>query len=393
VRFSTSLSQHSAELVVNRIAHLIVGGEDIRFVGTCMTFRPLVRHFVVTSARIIGLGSSVAFAYVLRELFECRVVTETTSIALRLSDGARVELRRIPTADLEVLRNEISRAFNEEVDREVLRSIATSASELAREMAAGSGLTGAIGWAGQTTGRVIEDAVLLPPSGPRRDEQVLGSGNPPPSHGSNPAASATEWRGARVTQKALEAIRLECGPGENPWLVLNPAGFTGLLAAFEDRLVIIKAGAMTSALAGSFLGKRVASFHYKDITGIEFNAGMVNGVLEILTPSYDGSANRDFWVGTTRRRNANSNDPFTLSNTLPMLKSEYKQFHPDIVQLRSRISSAKSPVSNIIIENTPSVVHPVLGIADELARLAELRASGTLSPEEFDQLKARLLNL
>jgi hypothetical protein len=47
-------------------------------------------------------------------------------------------------------------------------------------------------------------------------------------------------------------------------------------------------------MTGSLGGGRITTFHYTEITGIEYNAGMMMGVLEILTPSYQGSGNKDY---------------------------------------------------------------------------------------------------
>jgi hypothetical protein len=151
--------------------------------------------------------------------------------------------------------------------------------------------------------------------------------------------------GGALSGAAQRAIGEISHGGEAPWLILNPAGATGVLVAFEDRLAIIKTGVFTGFMAGSTFGGRQAVIYFVDINGIEFNAGMVNGVLEVLTASYQGSANKDFWQGTLSSRNANANDPFTLSNTLPMLKSEYREWQEHINELRRRIAAAKRPAA------------------------------------------------
>jgi hypothetical protein len=149
-----------------------------------------------------------------------------------------------------------------------------------------------------------------------------------------------------VTDKAARSLARLSSPGEEPWLVLAPGGASGVLAAWDDRLAIVKTGALTSFMAGSLGGERAAVFHFVDITGIEYNSGLISGVLEILTPSYHGTANSDFWRGTHRSRNANSNDPFTLSNTLPLPKPLYQAWTADIQTLRSRIAAFKRPAGN-----------------------------------------------
>ncbi len=187
--------------------------------------------------------------------------------------------------------------------------------------------------------------------------------------------------------KASAAIAAHCRPGERPWLVIHELN-AGVLAAFQDRLIVVKTGAVTGFMTGSLGGGRTTMFPFAGITGIEYNAGMLTGVLEILTPSYQGSRNHDFWRGTNKSRNANAGDPFTLSNTLPLAKTSYKQAQPQLIELQRLIAEAKQ-----VRLNLPST--PMSGggpnIAAQLRELAALRDEGVLSEEEFAIAKARLL--
>ena len=70
-----------------------------------------------------------------------------------------------------------------------------------------------------------------------------------PVHGSKPNAAS-----ARIIH--------EHSGGEDPWLVLG--GTAGVLAAFSNQLVIVKAGAMTGLMAGTLGGHRVTSFSYTE---------------------------------------------------------------------------------------------------------------------------------
>ncbi|NNM45402.1 SHOCT domain-containing protein [Knoellia sp. DB2414S] len=141
-------------------------------------------------------------------------------------------------------------------------------------------------------------------------------------------------------------------------------------------------------MAGSLGGERAATFHFVDITGIEYNSGFVTGVLEVLTPSYSGGANKDFWRGSNRSRNADSNDPWTLSNCLPLPKSEYNAAIADVQELKARIGRVKQPTIQVPAPQPPASE----GLADQLQKLAALRDSGVLSDEEFSSAKARLLS-
>lgn len=203
-------------------------------------------------------------------------------------------------------------------------------------------------------------------------------------------ARAAQWAHStvlgKVRGKSYRSIARLSQEGEIPWLVIG-AGFAyGVLAAFEDRLVIVKTGAATSFMAGSLGGERAATFYFTDITALEYNSGFISGVLEVTTPSYQGSANKDYWRGVTASRNANSDNPFTLSNTLPMTKPDYITWTPQIQQLRAKIAAAKRPAAA-----APVVVQTAASLADELGKLAALRDTGVLSDEEFAAAKAQLI--
>lgn len=197
----------------------------------------------------------------------------------------------------------------------------------------------------------------------------------------------TTFIGPAPFGKASAAIAAHCRQSERPWLVIHELN-AGVLAAFKDRLIIVKTGAVTGFMTGSLGGGRTTIFPFAEITGIEYNAGILTGVLEILTPSYQGSRNHDFWRGTHKSRNADAGDPFTLSNTLPLAKTSYKQAQPQLIELQRLIAEAKQV--RLELPSSPvSKAGP--NLAGQLRELAALRDQGLLSEEEFATAKARLL--
>jgi len=158
----------------------------------------------------------------------------------------------------------------------------------------------------------------------------------------------------------------------------------GAMLVFEDRCMIVKGGFWGGLMAGSLGGERAATFYLTQITGIEYNSGMLTGVLEVLTPSYQGTTNKDYWRGTNQSRNANSNDPWTLSNTLPLSKDGYRSAREMIDELKQMIAAAQRP-SGVM----QAAVQDLTG---ELSKLAALRDSGILTDEEFSAAKAKLLS-
>jgi hypothetical protein len=194
----------------------------------------------------------------------------------------------------------------------------------------------------------------------------------------------------RVTNAMARAIHRVSNPDEQPWLIIGGGDMAGCLVAFDDRLVIIKTGVFTGLVAGAMGGERTSVIYFVDITGIEYNSGLMTGVLEVLTASYQGSANKDYWRGTLDSRNADSNDPFVLSNTLPLMKSHYKSGAAAIQELRDRISKAKRRETTVVANVTApaSQASP----ADELKKFSDLFAAGAITQDEFDAVKRRILD-
>jgi hypothetical protein len=157
----------------------------------------------------------------------------------------------------------------------------------------------------------------------------------------------------------------------------------GALLVFEDRCMIVKGGFVGGFMAGSLGGERAGTFYLNQITGIEYNSGMINGVLEILTPSYQGTANKDFWRASNKSRNADKNDPWTLSNCLPLTKDGYNSARSMIDELKKMVSLAQVPK---FLQATPAT-----SISDELTKLADLHSKGLLTDEEFQSAKSKLL--
>lgn len=202
-------------------------------------------------------------------------------------------------------------------------------------------------------------------------EQIKIVGNPPKDK---------EW----------EIIHAHAASDEAPWLLINPGAGSGLLAAFKDRLLIAKVSVMASLGAGSFGGGRVTAFPFPDITNVEYNSGLMNGVLEVLTPSYQGTGNHDFWRSTGRGRNRAADNPFTLSNCLPLPRTMYKSALPHLTELQRLITESKQVRALVQQSATaPSSAEDSTrrGLASELKELAELHQQGILDAAEFAAAK------
>lgn len=196
--------------------------------------------------------------------------------------------------------------------------------------------------------------------------------------------SATETNNWKLLgkPKALGKVEAHLLEDEKVLVLISSPG-AGYLVATESRCLIMKVSGWQSVMTGSLGGGRVASFYYSDINGIEYNSGLLAGVLEIRTASYESSGNKDFWRGTWASRNASSRDPYTLSNTLPLTRPDYKDAQPLIRKIQGFISHSKLGAPPRGSDNPD--------ISAGLSKLAELKASGALSEGEFTQAKEALL--
>lgn len=69
--------------------------------------------------------------------------------------------------------------------------------------------------------------------------------------------------------------------------------------------------------APRWAGERTTTFTYRDNNAIEYNAGLINGVLEVVAIGYNGTEKHDFWA-------KNGQNAFKLCNYLPLAKDRHK---------------------------------------------------------------------
>ena len=101
----------------------------------------------------------------------------------------------------------------------------------------------------------------------------------------------------------------------------------------------------------------------------------------MLTPSYQGLGNHDFWNKDRDR------DPYKLSNCLPLAKATYQQAQPKIKEMQQKILEAKRP--HVIVQQVAPAVATASGggLADELAKFADMHQRGLLDDDEFKAAK------
>ncbi|MEU4361977.1 SHOCT domain-containing protein [Promicromonospora sp. NPDC023987] len=323
----------------------LLPGEEVWYLGGCNNLTPLMNEIAVTPLRVVGLlEREIKYEARYSDMQSMTFNENKGTLDVVRDNGHSMTFKQIPTPDVGAIEHYARHGQNTPAPPELL----------AAQNAA--------------------DAALVAAAG--RME----------------AARNIDWPHTIVrgqpSRKASEAILRQCHQDEHPWLILT-SGSAGTLVALEDRLAIIKTGGVTGFMAGALGGERSVTFHYVDITGIEYNSGFVTGVLEVLTPSYQGTANKDYWRGSNQSRNADSNDPWTLSNTLPLSKVEFNSYLTEINDLRSRIGRAKQVNVQVV---APQAAAPAsAGLTEQLTRLAQLHSAGALTDEEFTAAKAHLL--
>lgn len=324
----------------------LLPNEDIWFLGFCNNLKPFASEVALTSLRLVALQDrEVKFEARYPDIASLTTDDKKETVKVTRRDGNSLVIKMVPKEDHGAILHYANYGHSTPTPSHVLET-ADAAAEEEAEIAHRATAVKAAYW------------------------------------------PHTAVRG-KLSRKASEAIHRQCHGKEQPWLILTSWGGAGTLVAFEDRMVIIKTGALTSFMAGTLGGERTATFHFAHITGIEYNSGFISGVLEILTPSYNGSANRDYWRGSTQSPNADSNNPWTLSNCLPLDKMEYREYLADINELKSRISKSKEV--NVQVNVASPEAPPVTGLVDQLKDLAGLRDAGVLSEDEFAAAKARLI--
>ncbi len=126
----------------------------------------------------------------------------------------------------------------------------------------------------------------------------------PKVHQQDPPKETTPWENAdhnldltfegggsfTLGGRVKEYVERNINPGESVQFYIV-GQYEQTIVALQDRLLVVKCGMW----AGATFGGRVTSFYYRDINGIEVNMGLLYGVIEVNTPSYQGTQTRDFW--------------------------------------------------------------------------------------------------
>ena len=179
--------------------------------------------------------------------------------------------------------------------------------------------------------------------------------------------------------KGLKKAIQEHVSGDTKPLFLIVAGNDEAIVALPKSCLVLKRGIMTGAFIG---GQRVTSFFYSDITTIEYNGGLLQGRVNILTSSFAGKSDIDTDLGLLS--DITSGARFQ-PNSIEMDKTAYKNARKFFDALDELIAKSKSPTGMIVEAKSKS------SIADEIGKLADLHQKGLIDDTEFKELKAKLI--
>jgi len=154
-------------------------------------------------------------------------------------------------------------------------------------------------------------------------------------------------------------------------------GTTGTIIVYTDRVVIKRKGVFAIASQSGFTGDR--TYFYQDINSVEFKKpGFTNGYIKFIVA---GTIDRRATSSVLGSRNIE--DPNTV--ILRAFKKSTPKLSEELYNLiMEKISEARTPKETVIMNSSSNL--------DELKKLAELKETGVINEEEFEQQKAKLLS-
>jgi hypothetical protein len=169
--------------------------------------------------------------------------------------------------------------------------------------------------------------------------------------------------------EAIAAVEQTLAPDEAVRLVIHGASNQAIIAT-DRRALVFKKGFM----AGASFGSELTSWAYRNLVGVQIHTGLLGGAVVLQGPGQSGTR-------TSTWKNGES-DPYQAPNAIPLDRpfdgarrraAELGRLIDEVHRLDGAPASPKS-------------------VADELRKLADLRAEGILSDQEFAELKAKLLS-
>ena len=201
-----------------------------------------------------------------------------------------------------------------------------------------------------------------------------------------PASGTTVAKDPRFATATVEAVCLKLKPrikgslfqnlkqNEVVKVVIIGAGGQAIVGT-DTRLFVLKAG----FLAGATFGAEVTSWSYRNLLGIQIHKGMRTGGVVVQAPGQTGYQT-SYW-------GSGKDDLFKAPNAIPVA-GNWPAVRAVVAELQNLIDAAHAPAV-AAPPNLPPAQQA--SMADEMKKLSELHASGSLTDEEFTAAKKRLL--
>lgn len=181
----------------------------------------------------------------------------------------------------------------------------------------------------------------------------------------------------KLHRRVKQSLENNLDPGERIRVIIR--GVSGqAMVGTDTRVFVCKPGFM----AGASFGAEVTSWSYLNLVGVQRHKGLASGSVLLQAPAQGGTKTSYWGKGDA--------DPFKAPNAIPVA-GDWKAVDAGVARLRALIEARLERTLPQQAVQQPSVQQQPLSIADELRKLAELQAEGTLTPEEFAAAKARLI--
>ena len=143
-----------------------------------------------------------------------------------------------------------------------------------------------------------------------------------------------------VLDVAVRDVRAQLGQYEVIRVVVQGGG-AQFMVGTDYRVFVWKKG----WLAGATFGQKLASWDYRNITGIHMNTGLISGVLVIQAPGVQS--------GTVKFQSSiKSENAFALPHAIPLRHGEFAQAEQGVATLRWLIAAAQRPAP--VLANGPT---------------------------------------
>lgn len=176
---------------------------------------------------------------------------------------------------------------------------------------------------------------------------------------------------AQLHNDANAALDENLLPGETVRVIIRGT-YDSAIIGTDRRAFVFKKG----MFSGAFLGKKLTTYDYRNLTGVHQEHGMMNGVVALQGVGIEAN-DLSFW-------STGKQDPMKAPNAVATNSSHKDQAREGSALLRQLITARHSAGAAPVTAAAPDVT-------DQLRKLGELRDAGVLTDAEFEAKKAELL--